>query len=103
MVRERKGTKWTNAAVRAAVGGAVAAVGAVAGLAGAVLGADSWSISIGVRETGSAGAIGSDGGTSRTLEWIDLDAKPINADNNWNPYTWNFGTAGISAFDAAGT
>src|SRR5688572_11815668 len=52
--------------------------------------ADSWAISIGVRETGSSEAIGENGGTTGGIEWINLDGFTLNADDTWHTATWNF-------------
>ena len=75
---------------RAAKVCAMAAAAVVAAVSPAARAADSWAISIGVRETGSSGAIGSNGGTSGAIEWIDLDNFTINADDTWHTVTWNF-------------
>src|SRR5262245_45422872 len=64
--------------------------------------ADSWSVSIGVRETGTSAAIGADGGTSGSIEWVNLDGQSIIADGLWHQYTWNFGTDPITAFAGSG-
>jgi GH25 family lysozyme M1 (1,4-beta-N-acetylmuramidase) len=69
---------------------AMAALAAAAMRTPIALAADSWSISIGIRETGSAGAIGENGGTTGGIEWINLDAFTLNADDTWHTATWNF-------------
>ena len=75
---------------RRRVATAVAAALAVGAETPLVRAADSWSLSIGIRETGSASAIGSDGGTTGGIEWINLDGFTINADDAWHTATWNF-------------
>ncbi len=71
---------------------------AVAGMPAIALAADSWSISIGVRETGTSAAIGDDGGSAGGIEWVNLDGQSIIADGLWHPYTWNFGTDPVTNF-----
>src|SRR5262245_18869927 len=71
---------------------------AVAGVPAAARGADSWSITIGVRETGTSAAIGDDGGTTGGIEWVNLDGQSIIADGLWHQYTWNFGTDPVTSF-----
>ena len=71
---------------------------AVAGMPAIALAADSWSISIGVRETGTSAAIGDDGGSSGGIEWVNLDGQSIIADGLWHQYTWNFGTDPVTNF-----
>ena len=75
---------------------------AIAAVPVAARGADSWSVSIGIRETGSSGAIGSDGGTSGTIEWINLDGQTIIPDGFYHQYTWTFGTDPVTAFTGDG-
>jgi len=71
---------------------------AVAGMPAIALAVDSWSISIGVRETGTSAAIGDDGGTTGGIEWVNLDGQSIIADGLWHQYTWNFGTDPVTNF-----
>ena len=71
---------------------------AVAGMPAIALAVDSWSISIGVRETGTSAAIGDDGGSTGGIEWVNLDGQSIIADGLWHQYTWNFGTDPITNF-----
>ena len=71
---------------------------AVAGMPAIALAADSWSISIGVRETGTSAAIGADGGSTGGIEWVNLDGQSIIADGLWHPYTWNFGSDPVTNF-----
>ena len=70
----------------------------VAGMPAIALAADSWSISIGVRETGTSAAIGDDGGSTGGIEWVNLDGQSIIADGLWHQYTWNFGTDPVTNF-----
>lgn len=62
-------------------------------------------ISIGVRETdavgGPEGPIGSDGGTSGGIEWINLDQQTLILDGTWQQFTFTFSTATINAFAGA--
>ena len=74
---------------------------AVAGMPAIALAVDSWSISIGVRETGTSAAIGDDGGSTGGIEWVNLDGQSIIADGLWHQYTWNFGTDPITNFSGA--
>lgn len=68
------------------------------------LAADSWSIQLGIRETGSTGAIGSNGGTSGTIEWITSTTTPsiISNGSGWQEFRWNFGTDPVTAFTGNG-
>src|SRR5262245_26475542 len=75
-----------------------AAIGACVFAGSDARAADSWSISIGVRETGDAGAIGTTGTTAGGIEWVNLDGQQIIPDGNWHQYTWNFGTDPITNF-----
>jgi autotransporter-associated beta strand protein len=70
----------------------------MAGMPAIALATDSWSISIGVRETGTSAAIGDDGGNSGGIEWVNLDGQSIIADGLWHQYTWNFGTDPVTNF-----
>src|SRR4051794_17879177 len=60
--------------------------------------ADQWQISIGVRETGDTGAVGSSGSTSGGIEWVNLDGQAVNGDGAWHKYTWNFGSDPVTNF-----
>src|SRR5215218_3958759 len=92
----RRKCRVRTAALLAAAGAGVAGIAA---LPSVVTAADSWSISIGVRETGDTGAIGSTGSaTTGGIEWINLDGQPISADNLWHQFTWNFGTDPVTNF-----
>jgi len=87
--------------IGAASGIALAALAAAA-LSPVARAADSWSISLGIRETGSSGAIGSDGGTSGPIEWINLDGVTLNADDTWHTLTWNFAPGAHTATSFSG-
>src|SRR5438094_429971 len=71
---------------------------ASAGMPIAASAADTWSISIGIREITTNPAVGSDGGTSGAIEWVNLDGQSITADGLWHQYTWNFGTDPVQSF-----
>lgn len=62
-------------------------------------------ISLGLRETGAAGgpngAIGSNGGVSGGIEWVNKDAAALITDGVWHQYTWTLSTATINAFAGA--
>ena len=60
-------------------------------------------ISLGVRETAlGAGPIGSNGGASGGIEWLDRDAHTIAFDDNWHTLTWALdGSAAATAFAGA--
>jgi hypothetical protein len=61
-----------------------------------------FAVSIGVRETGSAAAIGANGGTTNGIEWINLDAFTLVADDTWQQFVFKFdGTQPITAFAGA--
>lgn len=69
---------------------------AVAGAANA-----QFQISIGIRETGSTGAIGSNGGATGGIEWVNLDGQTLNMDGTWQTFTFNFQNDALTGF--AGT
>ncbi len=46
-------------------------------------------ISLGIRETGSAAAIGADGGTAGSIEWIDLDGQELTLDGTWQQFSFH--------------
>jgi len=67
-------------------------------------------VGLGVRETGTAAAIGADGGTTGTLEWVGVTNvvsgspfpnKVVTA-SNWTTLTFNFTTEQIRAFTGNG-
>lgn len=76
---------------------------AVAGVSNAQL-----AISIGIRETNTSAAIGSNGGTSLSqggsagIEWVNLDGQNLNIDGTWQTFTFNFQADALTAF-AGGT
>ncbi|MBN1125359.1 MAG: PEP-CTERM sorting domain-containing protein [Sedimentisphaerales bacterium] len=59
-------------------------------------------ISLGIRETGTTEPIGGNGGASGGIEWIDLDGQSLTLDGTWQQFTFDFGSAGVTAF-AGGT
>ena len=61
-------------------------------------GAQTFKISIGVRETGSTAAIGADGGTAGAIEYINRDGLTLTADGTWQKFTFNFGTDPVTSF-----
>src|SRR3954462_2151889 len=66
--------------------------------------------SIGVRETGAAGPIGANGGTSGDIEWVgrpddgtsDTDVNLVPADNAWHLVTFNLNTGPFNGFTGNG-
>jgi len=58
-------------------------------------------ISIGIRETGSTGPIGSNGGTSNGIEFVNVDGQTLVMDGTWQTFTFTFQTDPLTAF--AGT
>lgn len=65
--------------------------------------ASALTLSLGIRETGAAGAIFSNGGSSGGIEWVNLDAAVNNipVDGTWNQVTFNFQTDPLTAFAGA--
>src|SRR5687767_844075 len=63
--------------------------------------AQTFAVSIGVRETGTSAAIGANGGTAGGIEWINLDGLTLTANNTWQQFTFNFGTDTVTAFAGA--
>lgn len=73
------------------------AIAAAAALAGSAL-AQTLSISIGVRETGTSGAIGSNGGSSGGIEWVNKDGLTLNLNNTWQLFTFDLANDPITGF-----
>lgn len=73
--------------------------------------ASNLTFSLGVRETGSTAAIGDDGGTGGSIEWVDLDLHVVPLNDAWQKVTIDLaspqsvtGFTGDGALDgAAGT
>jgi hypothetical protein len=63
--------------------------------------AQTFQISIGVRETGTSQPVGENGGTNNGIEWINLDGPVLTADNTWQQFTYNFGTDPVTSFAGA--
>ncbi len=78
----------------------VAAVAAVSLAASTAL-AQSFQISVGVRETGTTEPIGGNGGTANGIEWINLDGQVLNIDGSWQQFVFNFGTDPVQGFAGA--
>ncbi len=78
----------------------VSAIALAAGLVCSSMsfGQETFKISIGVRETGSTGSIGSNGGTTGAIEWINLDGQTLTADGTFQTFTFNFGTDPVAYF-----
>ena len=74
----------------------------VAGLTPLVIGAaaraQTFAVSIGVRETNSAAPLGENGGTAGTIEWVNLDGLTLIPDGTWQQFTFNLTTDPITAF-----
>lgn len=59
-------------------------------------------VSIGVRETGTAAAIGADGGTANGIEWIDLDLNSVALDGTWQLVSFDLANpTSVTAFAGA--
>lgn len=76
-------------------------LGTAAAVAGSAMAAPTLSISIGVRETGTAAAIGDNGGTANGIEWVNLDGQSLVLDGTWQQFTWDFANDPITAFAGA--
>jgi hypothetical protein len=59
-------------------------------------------ISLGVRETGTSAAIGANGGTAGTIEWVNLDGLTLPLDGLFHTFTFNFGTDPVTGFTGNG-
>jgi hypothetical protein len=55
-------------------------------------------VSIGIRETGGTGPIGSDGGTNGGIEFVNLDGQTLVADGTWQLFTFTPATDPLTAF-----
>lgn len=86
---------------RCAVASAVVALAACS----AVAQAQSLKLSIGVRETLTTAAIGTNGnlggGTANSIEWVNKDVQSVTAGQDWQTFTFTFGTDPTTYF--AGT
>lgn len=71
---------------------------AVAGIAGA----QTLSISFGTRETGTSAAIGGNGGTSGSIEWIDMDTQTLLLDDTWQVFRFDMDAVPVTAFTGNG-
>lgn len=58
-------------------------------------------ISIGVRETDSTGDIGSNGGATGGIEWINLDGQVLSLDGGWQLFTFDFALDPVTPFAGA--
>ena len=63
--------------------------------------AQTFAISIGVRESGVVVPIGDNGGATGGIEWINLDGLVLNANDTWQQFTFTFGTDPVTAFAGA--
>ncbi len=79
----------------------IALVLAAATTVASVASAQSFKISLGVRETGVVTTIGGDGTTANGIEWINKDGQTLNADGTWQKFTFNFGADPVAAFAGA--
>jgi hypothetical protein len=69
----------------------------------AVASANSLQLSIAVRETGSTGALGENGGTvGSQIEWLSLDGRTLATDGQWQQFTWTIGEETVSPFTGNG-
>lgn len=59
-------------------------------------------VSIGVRETGTAAAVGGNGGAIGPIEWIRLDQLSLPLDGQFHTFTFNFGSDPVAAFTGNG-
>ena len=60
-------------------------------------------VSLGVRETGGAGPIGANGGSTGSIEWIEKDVQSFAFDGNWHTLTWALDGTNVSAFTGNNT
>ncbi len=59
-------------------------------------------ISLGTRETGSTAEIGADGGTSGSIEWVDLAGQSLVLNDTWQQFTFDMDTAPLTGFTGDG-
>lgn len=65
--------------------------------------AQSFKVSLGVRETNSTAAIGAPSTpNSGSIEWINKDGNTVAADGTWHQLTWTFGTDPVATFTGDG-
>jgi hypothetical protein len=99
-LHDLKGKKRSRATLPAA---ATVAIGiTAAALAAAPAAAQSLAISIGVRETGTAEAIGGNGGTAGSIEWVRQDGQFLPFDGGWHQFTFSFGSDPVTAMTGNG-
>ena len=87
----RRGTAWQLAA----------AAGLSPLFVAASAEAQTFQVSIGVRESGVVVPIGGNGGATGGIEWINLDGLTLTANGTWQQFTFNFGTDPVTAFAGA--
>ena len=58
--------------------------------------AQTFAISLGIRETNTAAPIGGDGGTANGIEFVNLDGQTLTLDGTWQTFTFNFGTDSVT-------
>jgi hypothetical protein len=63
--------------------------------------AQTFAISIGIRETGTTAPIGGNGGSANGIEWVNLDGQTLTLDGTFQTFTFNFQTDALTGF--AGT
>jgi len=59
-------------------------------------------VSLGVRETNSTGPIGSSGGSSGTIEWINIEGQELVLDGTWQRFTWDLEADSVTPFTGNG-
>lgn len=65
------------------------------------LNAASVKLSIGIRETNSAGPVFGDGGSGGGIEWVNRDGQTLTADGTWQLFTFTPATDTLLAFAGA--
>lgn len=83
--------KYTIMAATAALVLAAAATTQAAGL----------KVSIGIRETGGAGPVFANGGSTGGIEWVNRDGQTLTADGTWQLFTFTPATDPLLAFAGA--
>lgn len=63
--------------------------------------AQSITLSLGIRETGSVEPIGGNGGSSGGIEWVNIDANVVPLDGGWHQVTVDLRNATLTAFAGA--
>lgn len=59
-------------------------------------------ISLGIRETGSTAAIGENGGSGGSIEWVDIDNQELTLDGTWQRFVFDLDALPLTPFTGDG-